>query len=302
MGEAKNRKLNDRTYGRIPKGGYGVVLTPNVSLGPGNIVNSEIIDPLTLRRSLLLSDKICIPKNNAFRLPDTPEDEFLKAAGILDTPVVPHPGGPLDRIFREVQTAAFELKDGLFPGRWAMADFETIDELPERGAVFTPGRGCLITLQRAIPVPVGETSLEDVLHFKEKHRDEIVELQIELNSIYDRILNSADSDMALSTALTSIGSKCDAAIRVAAEAPIKFRLSDVGLGFAIPISTIFAIANGGLLSQIIAGGVHLPGMNSIASSLLPLISVQAGFGLKRRNWGDSPFRVIGKAHGELGFR
>jgi hypothetical protein len=157
-----------------------------------NIINSKI-DPVFLRHCLLFWDRIDWPDNNIISLGgETPETQFLTDSNILTRTKITLGGfsGNIGYSLLIMQEAAFHLHNDTEPGLWSLAQESTNLVLPRETS--TEKRTIEIELYKYIPVPDRVVSLEDILNFKEKRKDELLVFRSLMDGLYTEIINSKD--------------------------------------------------------------------------------------------------------------
>ncbi len=85
---------------------------------------------------------------------------------------------------------------------------------PNRGG---PGRGALVKLHRVLPVPTEGIPLAELLEFKAKRRDELLNLRTHLERVYQQIARAIDVPLAMNTELVALERSLDDYIRTARE-------------------------------------------------------------------------------------
>jgi hypothetical protein len=162
----------------------------------------EGLDLQELRMSLLFWDKLDFPANNVFHFGLDPECQFLKGAGILSRTNIPLSGGNAASVVVQAHLDAFRILDAKEPGVWSLSNGRNAISFPE--ADLEQGRGVLVSLHRAIPVPDKEVPLQDVLEFRAKRRAELMVLRHHLEDIYERVISAADGALAMTKELESL--------------------------------------------------------------------------------------------------
>ena len=302
MGEAKRRKEMDIFYGHIPKYGKGIILTPHIwTEGEGLFVGNGSVDLVDLRRSVLFWDRIIRPENVFSTLKLSDEEVFLESCGILKKymPNNLSNSGVFSHLYEESLKKTFIDLEAREPGIWAISDSSNLfDARP--GRFLQEGRGALIELHRAIPLPANDVPLEDLLRFKEARRDELKSLTLELDGLFSRIVNSSDPNFEMRRAISEIDLKCSNVIRVGKESKIKFTLSDFTYNVSLDFNLQNFLISGGL-GSIIGEQVGLPAvMSAIGSAAVSMLRFRAGLGgklersQKTQELAFSPYRVISK--------
>ena len=188
-----------------------VVSTPVVAERRRVVIEGSPLDAQELRYWLLFWDKLNFPLIDALSIHPGDDGEFLESAGILERHRVngarilmtndPEVDAPDDQ-FQHHFLRAFRELDAEAPGTWSLATGErsiTLDEDELEG-----GRGVLVRLHRALPVPNHDMPLDDILTFKHKRRDELLNLRVHLERLYQRIMEAPDEPIAVKTELTAL--------------------------------------------------------------------------------------------------
>lgn len=290
MGEAKRRAANDSLYGKTPKSGRGLIISCPMEIKQGKLnLISSALDPQELRFSLLFWDKLVWPVNRAFYIEGGIEEEFLQSAGVLTRPEY-SVSGPVDQGLLSTYFAAFHDHERKEPGRWALA--QGSNSLLIRGAPVVPGRGSLVDLHRAIPVPERDVPLDDILLFKEKRRDELIVLRTELDRFYEVVENSTDKPHAIASAVDVIDLACADVLKVSKEAGFPFSLSSLKLSFNADLKAIGSAAAGYLL------GAQLPTVEGVLGTVSAASTIGIGTDLfyTAATLKKNPYRYVASFH------
>ena len=149
------------------------------------------------------------------------------------------------------------------------------------------GRGILVHLHEAIPVPEKDVPLQDILDFKLKRRDELLALRYHLELIYQRIIAAADGELALQSEIGALDKAIVDYLKVAKGTSFRF------------INTSIE-ANLNILTALGAGGAAYAAGLSLTTSLLAGaaagIVIQASASLKNHKSSKTPFRYISSFH------
>ena len=106
------------------------------------------------------------------------------------------------------------------PGVWSLATGERSIVFADRD--LETGRGALVRLHKAIPVPDKDVPLQDVLEFRERRRSELLALRYHLEQIYQRVLSAGDGELAINTELGILDRAIADHIKASKEARFKF--------------------------------------------------------------------------------
>ncbi|MBP0483979.1 DUF6236 family protein [Sagittula salina] len=320
MGEAKHRKAIDPYYGKKPKYGRGILLSPPMVYdGKKVVLQSSSIDPGELRRSALFWDRLVWPDSAIISTGSNIDEEFLKAEGLLTRPRPTRYnqeaglGGALSltRLVSASDITVESRQVGLFvqqhveefldleraePGQWTMAQGE--GSLVMENEKFVKGRGQLVKLSRAIPLPDPGYPLQDLLEFKEKRQSEIIGLTHELDKFFSQVASAKDGDFELARLLRVVDRQCCDMIKVAKESKRRFRLGDLSFSLSLDSfeSAVKRVA-AWEAAGIVATG--LPIVGGVLGGATSLVSISRGIGAREITARDNPFRVVGTIHKEL---
>lgn len=187
------------------------------------IMHGGGIDPIKLRQYILYWDKIDYPSNNLFYIPLTPDEQFLKDAGLLKRSGINISfNGSMSinpEIFINTQLAAFNYNNKEKGEIWSIAQPTKEVILPRKDSIET--RSIQVELFNCLPVPTSNVNLEDILNFKERRHDELKEFRWLLDSMYEEIINSADKDLTKNKCIEKLQQKIIEINRVMDESKIK---------------------------------------------------------------------------------
>ena len=301
MGEAKRRKEKDPFYGRQPKAGKGIVVSPKITIDQkGGIFGNSFVDPVELRRAVLFWDRINKPSNNIIHFGLSGDEQFLNQCGVLKEKKIraDNISGRGGLIYARLHLEAFAQLEASEPGLWCMSEGESSFNLQAQG-IYKQRRGALVELHRAIPLPKEDVPLADLLEFKERRRDEIKSLTLELDGLFSRISNGEDFDFELQRSISEIDQKCTDIIAVGRESNIRFSLSDFTFGVSLEFNSSNLLrdtAIGGLIGNTFG----LPIVGGVIGAAASTISFKTGIGgkLERSNRNEklalSPYRVVSR--------
>lgn len=207
----------------------GIVIAPPFRVeGSSFTLESSDIDPIKLRQYLLYWDMIDFPDNNIVSIGESPEVSYLQSAGKLKRTQIRFnswDGANLGYAFAIMQTAAFDINSQSNQDSWSIAQTNKQLLLPKE--LNKPKQTVEIELYESIPVPSAEVSLGDILEFKEKRQDELLEFRHLMDEFYLSILNSADIPRAKTKAIEEIQRSIVVLNRIMSESKFKRFLSTV---------------------------------------------------------------------------
>jgi hypothetical protein len=194
----------------------------------------------------------------------------------------------MELAYAQAHITAFRMLDEREPGTWSLAAGENSISFPPED--LDVGRGALVTIHRAIPVPDKDVPLQDILEFRTRRRDELVALRHHLEDIYQRVIAAGDQPMALNTAIERIQSAIADHIKVSREAKFPLRLADVSAEL-----NLLSPATGAATAWLLG----LPMLESLITGAVSSLSANVGVALKGRRASATPFRYISSYHSEL---
>lgn len=155
---------------------------------------SNGIDSAIIRNWIIFWDEFICPDNNFVSLGLPPELKYLKDNNLLQHEVVPFSGsisgGDFSKLFLKAQELIYNKRSKEEPGKWTMAQTEGIITGSHRSPNIEP---CLVfDLVNSIHLPDRLVSIEDILNFKSKRKDELIQFHVYLEEIYLRIASSKD--------------------------------------------------------------------------------------------------------------
>jgi hypothetical protein len=196
-----------------------VISTIFETLTSGGICVKGAPNPIDIRKYLLYWDEIDYPTNNLIHIEGSPDIKFLEECKVLRRSNIRFIGSFLidGLIFLQTQQRAYEANEKNEKGCWDLAQLSTTPYY-----VNSVQKQCLeFELFNCLPVPEHDVPLNDILEFKEKRRDELLELRVYLDELYQSIITSEDPSKAINTALTKIELSLNDIDRTLTESAIK---------------------------------------------------------------------------------
>ena len=269
----------------------GLVISPPIDVTSNRdfTVKSSALDPQEVRFSLLFWDKLDYPSNNLIEIRPGPDADFLIKAGVLQRTRVQMKGsfGGSD-VLRLPLLRAFEMLDQKEPATWSVATGER--SISFLDSELQAGRGALVSLHRAIPVPDKDVPLDDILKFRAKRRSELLAFRYHLDAIYGKVTNATDRALVLNSEAEALERAAMDFIKSARGFGLKWRLADLG-------------ANLDLAAGVAAGWAayqkRLSTLDTLIAGVGATIAVKAAVGLVRVTSSETPFRYVSSYHNEL---
>lgn len=298
MGEAKRRKQIEPNFGKVPKsaGVRGLVVSPPIEIsGTRLFARSSTLDTQELRFSLLFWDRLVWPSSRAIYFASGPDESFLEEAGILSRPNYTFNGDGAQGIARGQIQAYLDL-DAKEPGVWALAQGE--NSLLLNAGLLEQGKGALVELHRAIPIPNHDVPLAEILEFKERRKDELLLLRYELESLVSKLENSPDAEGALQRCIAELDQACSNLLAVGKEWQFPVFLSNIKAAFNLsPTKFLPAVSGGWMLGE----KYGLPAATVVAAvaGAVSTIEIKGDFGLRSMKCPKSPYRYAYSIEREL---
>lgn len=264
----------------------GLVVSPPIEISVNrNSIHlvSTSLDPQEVRSNLLFWDKLNFPDNNLLSIGLGPDEEFLRQCGILERTMIRVMGsGDMASGFRAAHVRAFQELDNAAPGAWSLATGEhSVSFLDEE---LEPGRGALVRLYKAIPVPDRAAPLNDILNFKQRRKDELLALRFHLEDIYQKVVKAGDGPLSLATETGRLEKALSDHLKASKESRLGFRLCDLSASLNVPGALAGTLLFESFPENLIAGAA---------------LSISVGVALKRKKPSATPFRYVSRYHDEL---
>jgi hypothetical protein len=262
------------------------------------------LDDQELRFSLLLWDKLDMPRAKYGDMDLVSQNwggedaDFLESVGILnrtvtnfavsDESVPAHPNvtpNLTPELLHQTYLAAYRALDRAEPGVWSLGVGKNSVSFPERD--LNEGRGVMVRLYEAIPVPDKDVPIQDILEFKAKYGSELLDLRHHLDLIFQRIIAAGDGELALKSEVDALERSIIDYLKAAK-------------GTSIPFINTTVEANLNIPAAITAGLAACSAGLSTVTSLLAGAAAGIGFGLsaslKNHKASSTPFRYISSFH------
>lgn len=267
----------------------GLVISPPIELSNRALyVKSSTLDPQELRFSLLFWDKLDYPENSLLKLPPGDDAEFLISAGILQRTRVDIQSGEMADAFRRAHVETFRKLDKAEAGTWSIATGErSISFLDEE---LDEGRGALVAIHRAIPVPNQDVPLQDVLAFRERRRAELLALRHHLESIYRRVVNAGDGALALKSEVEALDLAVSNYVNSIRGLGMSWRWASLSANLNLPAGTLVGLG---------AYQANLSAVEAVMTAAAAMVAVNVGVSLRGSTATATPFRFVSAYHEEL---
>jgi hypothetical protein len=252
------------------------------------------LDPQELRFALLFWDRLAWPDNSAISIPSDLDARFLQRAGILIRPTYFRALGTVADIMVDVFKTTFNDLDALEPGVWALSQGK--NSLLIRDGFLIEGRGALVELHRAIPVPMHNVPLAEILEFKQRRRDELLALRQEIDTFYSGLQSSGDRDFDLQRLVAKIDGACVDLLKVSRERGLSLGLADLKASFDLDAEKMIKWA---ALGEAVGLSHSLPLMGGAIGGMAATLKIGKDFGVASKAFRSHPYRYVYHVHKEL---
>ncbi|UUZ74805.1 DUF6236 family protein [Polaromonas sp. P1(28)-13] len=271
-------------------------MSPPIEIeGSRLFVKSSNLDPQELRFSLLFWDRLVWPSSRAIHFSSGPDETFLESAGILTRPEYTFNGDGAQGIARG-QIQAYQELERSEPGVWALAQGE--NSLLLKDGLADEGKGTLVELHRAIPVPKQDVPLAEILEFRQRRRDELMLLRHHLESFVSEIEGAADKPLALQKRVAELDQACANLLTVGKEWQFPVYLSNLKASFSLsPTKFLPAVAGGWKMGE--PYGLTAAAAVAAAAGAASTLDIKADYGLRSMRRPTNPYRYAFQMHEEL---
>lgn len=298
MGEARRRQASERMFGKMknPNLPRGIVITSPMDFeGSSLTIRGASLHPQELRFSLLYWDKLSWPDARIIGSPLTRDEEVLLECGVLERPVF--------RINGDVAQGAlngyiqvFKDKCEADPGLWSLSEgTNSLSAVISRSA-FDHVDGLSVQLARAIPIPGADMSVEQILKFKEKRKDELHALRACLETSTQHLHEFGGPEDYLQHQVNQMRDACADLLRVSSEWQSPFYLADIGASTSVSLADLGAAWFAGKQIYDATGSISA---SMVSGALAGAVSISATPKLRwvKKNLG--PYKYVYKMHKEL---
>jgi len=285
----ENRQLSDSLEKDVGNRNLkrGIVVSSPMTIEGKMVHLTGGLDPQELRFSLLFWDELVWPQNNWIRLgsPDDPDTVYLESCGVLTQPIGFYKARDGATVLIHTILSKFEELENLEPGQWSVAQGERAFNLIHPSTA----PGVMIELCRAIPIPKNDVPLAEILQFKERRRDELLEFRTHLESLSLEISQNENPSDILSKKLLEIDTACSNLLAVGREWQFPMQLSSMKASINIEpakavmygASAYLGATNFGLPLAAAAAGIAAAGS---------IVNIKSDIGFRSIKRARSPYR------------
>ena len=244
----------------------GIVVAPEYEAkGSELFLKSSDIDPLKLRQYLLYWDRIDFPTNNIIHCTSNDIDYLESLILLQRTKYNCSCNGiiNMEELFLNAQIQALNNNNLNKNERWTLGQGNLNlllpkDEVERKNTL-------ILDLYNSLPIPATDVPLDDIINFKEKRRDELMEFRNSMDKIYLSIINSGDIDISKSVAIKDLEKKIIAINKVMNESKIKKLLGSVKVN--IDINSLIIGGAGYIIGKETGNSIMLASLGLAVSSI-----------------------------------
>ena len=254
----------------------GVIVVPVIikPLRDGFIIERSISKE-EMRYYLLYWDKVVIPGNNLVYI-GVPEEKELISCEAISRPMVPFQGSFRgDQVAGAFLTCQSIVAEKLVRDKtvdWAIHQIGDSLALPTDFA--TQQDIIRVALANAMPVPDGEVPIHEILEFKHRRKDELIEMHNSIDELYFEVLNSPDEGLATKKVLSRFKSSIQNLDKASHEKFKKTRKYDLSAELNINGKDIIRGASAGALFDFFSNGFTIP-IATILGAVVAMIKITA---------------------------
>ena len=278
--------------------GIAAEITPppdNDASSTGFGVNGRGNDEGAVKLALLMVDKIDKPRNSFINFGEDGEADLTGLGLGSQSRVVFRSGMTFSQMTSYVWEAYTALEERE-PGLWSLWQQRGVPIIPS--ALLTPGLAFQLELSSGLIVPDASTPYEDVIAFKDRHRDELIALRHHLEEFAIKLSKEGDP-RAVNLERERFDVSLSEYLKKARQSNIKRAVASLTteLDWAAAVrSAVSGGGGGGLLAT--AQGLSLTHTAAaIGGGVLASLSIKSVAGIKD---GPSPFRYIARIEKEYG--
>ena len=193
------KKVQEVSSGHLPEDWRGLVVSNPIRRdGTGVYIESTDLDPQLLRQNLLFWDVLDFPSDNHMHMGTHGEVQLLIDQGIIVRSAYK---GYFKGDHAEVKSWIFndllETRISESPGRWAASTGPNSFQITPSKLI--KDRGTVFSLINSIPIPTDKTEISEILEFKRANYNQLTDLRIRIEELYQEILRGSDEEQALLT-------------------------------------------------------------------------------------------------------
>jgi hypothetical protein len=254
----------------------GIIASPGI-ITPlaGGFRMERSLTPEELRYLILYWDEIVIPGNNLVYIGLPGEEELIKS-GAISRPRVAFQGSfQGDQVTNAILGCQSIVAQQLVKKSdtdWVIHQIgTTLNVLPN----YAEQRNVLrIALAEALPVPPPDTPIAELLEFKLKRRDQLIEMHENLDALYQEVLAAPDSDLAARKAVSRLKLTIESMHTAAASELRSDRKYSLSVQFNLDGAKATPAIGAGALFDLFTNGFTMP-IATIGGALLSTLKIKS---------------------------
>lgn len=254
----------------------GVIASPGIiiPLAQGFRMDRSI-SPEELRYYVMYWDKVVIPGNNLVYI-SIPEEEDLISCGAIERPRIGFQGSfQGDQITNAILACQSIVASELVHDKstdWVIHQVGNSIICPDE---FKQQRNIIrVDLASVLPVPSGNTPINEVLEFKERRSAELKELHEALDEFYEQILSAPDPDLASKKAVSRLQESILSLNQVSSEKFERSRKFDFSVELNLSGKDISVGASSGAIIDFLATGYTIP-LATLVGAIASTINIKS---------------------------
>ena len=254
----------------------GVIAAPGIikPLQDGFVMGRSISKE-ELRYYILYWDKVVIPGNNLVYI-EVPEEDTLIACEAISRPRIQLQGSfQVDQVAGALLACQSIVAEKLVRDKTVDWVLHQIGESLVLPTDFASQQDAIrVALVNALPIPDGEVPVHEILEFKQRHKDELIELHDSIDELYFEVLNSPDEGLATKKAVFRFQSAIQNLDKASNERFRKTRKYDLSVELNVNGKDIIVGASAGALIGFFGTEFSIP-IAALLGAVVPLIKICA---------------------------
>ena len=254
----------------------GIIASPGI-ITPlaGGFRMERSLSAEELRYFILYWDEIVIPGNNLVYIGVPGEEELIKC-GAISRPRVAFQGSfQGDQVTNAILGCQGIVAEQLVKRTdtdWVIHQIGTTLSVLRN---FSEQRNVLrIVLAEALPVPSPDIPIAELLEFKSRRRDQLVEMHEALDAVYQEVLAAPDSDLAARRAISQLKRTIESVHTVTAKELRSEKKYSLSVQFNLDGARAAPAIGAGALFDLFTNGLTIP-IGTVGSALLSTLKIKA---------------------------
>jgi hypothetical protein len=254
----------------------GIIASPGI-ITPlaGSFRMERSLSAEELRYFILYWDEIVIPGNNLVYIGVPGEEELIKC-GAISRPRIAFQGSfQGDQVTNAILGCQGIVAEQLVKRTdtdWVIHQIGTTLSVLRN---FSERRNMLrIVLAEALPVPSPDIPVAELLEFKSRRRDQLVEMHEALDAVYQEVLAAPDSDLAARKAISQLKRTIESVNTVTAKELRSEKKYSISVQFNLDGARATPAIGAGALFDLFTNGLTIP-IGIVGSALLSTLKIKS---------------------------